>query len=74
MKGAEGEAVRTARLQGQDDRVTYSHVIVIARRPQRRLGYDVSVARFVIRRFEPRRLDIARPAALWKTNLLATRQ
>lgn len=74
MQGAEGEAVRAALFQGQDDRVTYSHVIVIARRPQRRLGYDVRVARFVIRGFEPGRLDIAGPAALWKTTRLATRQ
>lgn len=69
MKGAEGQAVRAARFQRQDDRVTYSRVIIIARGPQRRLGYDVCVAGLPVRGLESGGLDIASTTALWKINV-----
>lgn len=66
MNGAKGEAIRAARLHGQDDGVTYSHVIVvIARRPQRRFGHDVTVAGLGVGGFKPGGINIACPAALY---------
>jgi hypothetical protein len=54
-------------FKGKRTGFTYPHVVVVARRPQRRLWYDIGVAGLLLRWSEPRGLDIAGTATLWKT-------
>lgn len=55
MNRTEGEAVKAARLQRQDDGGTYAHVIIaIARRPERRFGHYVTVTGLYVAGFKPR--------------------
>jgi hypothetical protein len=57
-----GRAVSKGKTTG----FTYPHVIIVARRPQRRLWYYIGVAGLLLRWSEPRGLDIAGTATLWK--------
>ncbi len=53
-------------FKGKTTGFTYPHVIIVARRPQCRLWYYIGVAGPLLRWSEPRGLDIAGTATLWK--------